>query len=165
MPMHFQHRLSHFKGIVHKKIFCKISYFGIWWGVVQLILVGGVWKPPKLTKFGLISCLQGFGLRAVGVSTRGARGFQWHRELKLLPPWVQTPSCAASSNPRGQDFRPNFVRLGCFQTPPTKMSYNTPHHIPKFESLQKNLWTITLNVHVEMFWYFLTFGCAFKRAA
>ena len=24
-----------FKEIVHKKIFCKISYFGLWWGVVR----------------------------------------------------------------------------------------------------------------------------------
>ena len=30
--------------------------------MVQITLVGGVWKPPKLTKFGLKSCPQGFGL-------------------------------------------------------------------------------------------------------
>ena len=46
-------------------------------------------------------------------------------------------SGAVSSNPWGQDFRPNFVSLGGFQTPPTKMSYTTPHHIPKYEILQK----------------------------
>ena len=32
--------------------------------MVKLIFVGGVWKPPKLTKFGLKSCPQGFGLAA-----------------------------------------------------------------------------------------------------
>ena len=46
-------------------------------------------------------------------------------------------SCAASPNPWGQDFRPNFVGLGGFQTPLIKMSYTTPHHIPKYEILQK----------------------------
>ena len=40
--------------------------------MVQLILVGVVWRPPKLTKFVLIFCPQGFGLVAEGVSTRGA---------------------------------------------------------------------------------------------
>ena len=40
-----------FKGVVHNFFFFwKILYFGIWWGVVQLILVWGVWKPPKLKK-------------------------------------------------------------------------------------------------------------------
>ena len=29
------------------------------------------------------------------------------------------------------------VNLVGFQTPPTKMSYTTPHHIPKYEILQK----------------------------
>ena len=51
--------------------------------MVKLIFVGGVWKPPKLTKFGLKFCPQGFGLAAqlgigltaVGVSTRSARWF------------------------------------------------------------------------------------------
>ena len=61
----------------------------------------------------------------------------WRRESKPLPPWVQTPSCAASPNPWGQDFRPNFISLDGFQTPPTKMSCTTPHHIPKYEILQK----------------------------
>ena len=41
------------------------------------------------------------------------------------------------SFPWGQDFRQNFVSLGGFQTPPTKMSCTTPHHIPKYEILQK----------------------------
>ena len=82
--------------------------------MVWLILVGGVWKPPKLTKFSLKFCPQGFGLAA-----------------PLKPP------CAASPDPWGQDFRPNFVSLGGFQTPPTNMSYTTPHHIPKYEILQK----------------------------
>ena len=44
-----------------------------------------------------------------------------------------TPSCTASPNPWGHDFGPNFVSLGGFQTPPTKMSYTTPHPIPKYE--------------------------------
>ena len=38
---------------------------------------------------------------------------------------------ATSPNPREQNFGPNFVSLGGF--PPTKMSYTTPLHIPKFE--------------------------------
>ena len=42
-----------------------------------------------------------------------------------------------SPNPWGQNFRPNFVSLGGFQAPPTKMSYTTPHHIPNYEILQK----------------------------
>ena len=33
---------------------------------------------------------------------------RWRRESKPLPPWVQTPSCAASPNPWGQDFIPIF---------------------------------------------------------
>ena len=47
-------------------------------------------------------------------------------------------------------FVKSFVSLGGFQTPPTKMSCNTPHHNPKYEILQKNfLWTIPLNPSVE----------------
>ena len=49
--------------------------------MVQLILVGGVWKPSKLIKFGQKYVPRGldsrrnlgFGLMAVGVSTRGAK--------------------------------------------------------------------------------------------
>ena len=42
--------------------FCKISYFVLLWDVVQLILVEGVWKSPKLTKYGLKFCPEGFGV-------------------------------------------------------------------------------------------------------
>ena len=78
--------LSHWADLKDSSLFfvCKISYFGIWRGVVQLILVGGVWKPPKLTKFGLKFCPQVFGLATQpGVWTRGA---------------TETP-CAVSRNP------------------------------------------------------------------
>ena len=51
---------------------------------------------------------------------------------KILSPWVLT-----RPNAWGEDFRPNFVSLGGFQTSPTKMIYTTPHHIPKYENLQK----------------------------
>ena len=83
---------------------------------------------PSLRNIFSPSDTMGLDSQAVGVSTRGVRSFQW----------VQTPSCAASPNPWGQDFRPNFVSLGGFQTPPTKMNCTTPHHIPKYEILQKN---------------------------
>ena len=90
---------------------------------------------PSLRNIFSPSDTMGLDSQAVGVSTRGVRSFQW----------VQTPSCAASPNPWGQDFRPNFVSLGGFQTPPTKMNYTTPHHIPKYEILQREkMWTIPL---------------------
>ena len=54
-----------------------------------------------------------------------------------MAPWVQTPT-VVSRNPWGQDFRQNFVSLGGFQTPPTKKSCTTPHHIPKYE-IKKNV--------------------------
>ena len=69
--------------------FCKISYFGLWWSVVQLILVGGDWKPPKLTKFCLKFCPQGFGLAAeLGVWTHGGRGLDSRRHWKPQAAWV-----------------------------------------------------------------------------
>ena len=37
----------------------QISYFGLLWGGVFLVLVGGVHKRPKVDKFGLELCLQG----------------------------------------------------------------------------------------------------------
>ena len=70
---------------------------------------------------------------SLGFSTETPR----RRESKPLPPWVQTPSCAASPNRWGQDFIPNFVSLGGFQTSPTNMGYTTPYHNPKYEILQK----------------------------
>ena len=50
---------------------------------------------------------------------------------------VETPT-AVSPNPGGKHFRPNFASLGGFQSPPTKVSYTTPRHIPKYKILQKN---------------------------
>ena len=49
---------------------------------------------------------------------------------------------------KGQDFRPNLVSLGGFQTPPTKMSCTTPPHIPKYGILQKekNYCELSLNI-------------------
>ena len=46
---------------------------------------------------------------------------------------VETPSGAASPNPREQKFRPNFVSLGGFPTPPTKMSYI--YHTPSYTKI------------------------------
>ena len=45
------------KGIFYKKnSLVKSHILGYDGGDVQLILVGGVWKPPKLTKFGQKLC-------------------------------------------------------------------------------------------------------------
>ena len=49
--------------------------------------------------------------------------------------------------------RPIFVSLGGFQTPPTKMSCTTPHHIPKYEILQNNYFcelslSLSVNHHI-----------------
>ena len=61
---------------------------------------------------------------------------------------------AASRNPWGQDFKPNFVSLGGFQTTPTKMSCTTPHHNPKYEILQKKIvnypFKETLNIQIKI---------------
>ena len=63
--------------------------------MVWLILVGGVWKPTKLTKFpwGFDSRRNyGLGLAAQGVYTRGATDTPSRRESKpLAAPRVQTP--------------------------------------------------------------------------
>ena len=75
-------------------------------------MVGGVWKPPKLTTFGLKSCPQGFELTAP----------------------LKHPGAAKRKPYRLES---NFVSLGGFQTPPTKMSCTTPHYVPNYEILQK----------------------------
>ena len=58
-----------------------------------LILVGGVWKPHKLTKFGLKFCPQGFrGLCGSGGFSGAASRNLYRRESKpLVAPRVQTP--------------------------------------------------------------------------
>ena len=65
--------------------------------------------------------------------------------MLILVGGVQTPSCAASPNPWGQNLRPNFVSLGGFQTPPTKMSYTTPIISQNMRFNQRRfLWTVPL---------------------
>ena len=49
-----------------------------------------------------------------------------------------SPNTLSRPNPRRRESKPlvappSFVSLGGFQTPPTKMSYTTPHYYPKYE--------------------------------
>ena len=66
-----------------------LGYDGVW---NSSFWSEGVYKAPKLTKFGLKFCSLRFGLAAQGVYTRGATDTPSRRESKpLAAPRVQTP--------------------------------------------------------------------------